>query len=116
MRPDARLLIYSVIAAGSGILLWAMAHWRSEDPVRFAVYVALAIIAAKMKIYFRKPDVSLSVGFVVAYVALFNLHLSEAVAFGCLAVIGPQFFRGLKSDGLPQRTARKKVKRHRCPD
>src|SRR5260370_18387729 len=38
-----------VVAAAAGIMAFALGHWRSDDPLRFAVFLALFAVAATLK-------------------------------------------------------------------
>jgi hypothetical protein len=76
---QAMLYILGVLVAGLILLFWAALQWQSEDPLRFASYLALAIIAATLKVRLPRMRGTISVNFVLLLAAIATLSLPEAV-------------------------------------
>ncbi len=49
MTALTKVYLAIVLAAGTGTIALAFGHWRSDDPVRFAVFILLFAIAATLK-------------------------------------------------------------------
>jgi hypothetical protein len=49
MPVKAKLFIALAIIPGLMMLLLGVSHWESADPVRFTIYVLLAVIAQRSK-------------------------------------------------------------------
>jgi hypothetical protein len=56
MTKTAKTYIASVIVTGAAATAFALAHWRSDDPTRFAVFLLLFLAAATLKC--RVPGVT----------------------------------------------------------
>jgi putative nucleotidyltransferase with HDIG domain len=91
-RTDMRARIASIylwtnIALGCAVFVWACFHWRCDEPLRFASFLAAGIIASILKI--RLPGVTgtASVSVLVIIVAIAELTLAEAVVIGTLSML-----------------------------
>jgi hypothetical protein len=49
MTKTAKAYIASVIVIGAAATAFALAHWRSDDPTRFAIFLVLFLAAATLK-------------------------------------------------------------------
>ena len=72
-----------------GALLAAMvlAHWQSDNLIRFACYIALAILASRLKAALPGLTGSISVLFIFVLFAIVELSLPEALLIGCGATL-----------------------------
>jgi two-component system sensor histidine kinase/response regulator len=91
-RADVKARLVSaylalIIAVGCAIFLWALFNWRSEDPLRFALFSIAAIIASVLKIRLPGVTETFSVGVLVIVVAIAHLSLTEAVVISALAML-----------------------------
>ncbi len=49
MTKTAKVYIATVIVIGAAATVFALAHWRSDDPARFAMFLVLFLAAATLK-------------------------------------------------------------------
>jgi hypothetical protein len=76
---QATLYVLGIIVAGMTLLFWAALQWQSQDPLRFACYLALAAAAATLKVHLPGMRSTISMNFVLLLVAIAALSLTEAV-------------------------------------
>jgi hypothetical protein len=93
MPKHAQLYIAWVLAAGSMLLVAAFAHWGCADPVRFATYLLLALVAGTLKI--RLPGLSgtYSLTFLFVLIGIADLTFAETVAIACSSMIVQSLWR-----------------------
>ena len=80
-----KFYLLAVQAAGFVLLLAAAVHWQSQNPLRFACYVALALAASTLKVRLPGMRGTISVNFVLLLVAISELSLSEVVVMSAVA-------------------------------
>ena len=75
------------IAACSGVtvLAYTLAHWQSHDLVRFACYLAVAVLASGLKVQLPGIDGTMSVNFLFILMGVMELSLPETLVIGCAA-------------------------------
>ncbi len=81
----AKAFIGVVVGLGVAVLAYAVAQWTSADPVRFAGFAALAVVAATWKVRLPGMVGTISLGFVVVLVSIIELSLAET-ALLCAAM------------------------------
>jgi signal transduction histidine kinase/CheY-like chemotaxis protein len=91
-RADVRarlvpVYLFAILTLGSPIFLWALVHWRCDDPLRFASFLTAGIIASILKIRLPGVTETFSVSVLVITVAIAHLTLSEAVAISAVATL-----------------------------
>ncbi|MFN0172638.1 MAG: hypothetical protein ACKV22_40175 [Bryobacteraceae bacterium] len=79
--------LLAVLAAGFVLLLAAAVQWQSQDPWRFACYLALALAASTLKVRLPGMTGTMSVNFVLLLVAIAELSLAEVVVMSALAAV-----------------------------
>lgn len=84
---QAMLYVLGVLVAGLILLFWAALQWQSQDPLRFACYLALAGAAATLKVRLPGMRSTISMNFVLLLVAIAALSLPEAVLMATLVGI-----------------------------
>jgi hypothetical protein len=84
---QAMLYVLGVLAAGLILLFWATLQWQSQDPLRFACYLGLAVAAATLKVRLPGMRGTISMSFVLLLVAIAALSLTEAVLMATLVGI-----------------------------
>ena len=82
----AQMYLAGVMATGAIVLAWAVVDWDSQNPVRFAVYLTLAVLASTLKIRLPHVQGTLTPGFVLLLVAIAQLSLPETAVMA--AVVG----------------------------
>jgi hypothetical protein len=83
----ARLYVFGVTASGVLMLTWAASQWQTQDPLRFACYLALALAASTLKVRLPGMRGTISPNFVLLLVAIAQLGLAETLFMSALAAI-----------------------------
>ena len=85
MPIQARIYIVATAAAGAAVLATSLLHFHSHDPLKFACYLLIAILASTMKV--RSPGIegSMSVHFLFVLLGILELSLPETLVIGCAA-------------------------------
>ena len=65
-----------------GYVLW---HWQSHDLMRFACYLAVALLASGLKVQLPGIDGTMSVNFLFILLGVLELSLPETLLIGCTA-------------------------------
>ena len=65
-----------------GYVLW---HWQSHDLMRFACYLAVAVLASGLKVQLPGIDGTMSVNFLFILLGVLELSLPETLLIGCTA-------------------------------
>jgi diguanylate cyclase (GGDEF)-like protein/putative nucleotidyltransferase with HDIG domain len=87
MGKRAQIFIAATSAAGIAMLVAAGLHWQSQDPLRFLVYLVLALASARFKVALPGMNGTMSVTFLFMLLAILELSLPEALAIGCAATL-----------------------------
>ena len=72
-------------SAGVVVLAFALAHWQSQDPMRFVCYLAVAVLASGLKVQLPGIDGTMSVNFLFILLGVLELGLPETLVIGCTA-------------------------------
>jgi len=85
MPVKAKLFIALASIPGLMMLSLGVSHWESADPVRFTIYLLLAVAASTIKV--RLPGIrgSLSLNFLFILIGVSQLSFSETLALGAIA-------------------------------
>jgi diguanylate cyclase (GGDEF)-like protein/putative nucleotidyltransferase with HDIG domain len=70
---------------GMVVLISSLLHWHSQDPMRFACYLAVAILASGLKVQLPGIDGTMSVNFLFILLGVLELSLPETLVIGCTA-------------------------------
>ena len=70
---------------GMVVLAYALLHWQSQDLVRFACYLAVALLASGLKVQLPGIDGTMSVNFLFILLGVLELSLPETLVIGCTA-------------------------------
>ncbi|HEX8917111.1 MAG TPA: HD domain-containing phosphohydrolase, partial [Chloroflexota bacterium] len=93
MTLYARAFIGVVTLAGVCVIAWGAHHWTSRDPLKFAAYLLVAILASRMKVHLPGITSSMSVNFLFILLGIVELSLPETLALGCAAILMQCFDR-----------------------
>jgi len=77
-------LIAVQIVLGIATLCYAFFHWRSDDPLRFACYLAVAIAASLFKVRLPGIEATMSANFLFILVGIMDLSPAETILMGSL--------------------------------
>src|SRR5438309_1671894 len=77
------------ITASLGVVVlgFGLSHWQSHDPMRFACYLAVAILASGLKVQLPGIDGTMSVNFLFILLGVLELSLPETLVIGCTATL-----------------------------
>jgi diguanylate cyclase (GGDEF)-like protein/putative nucleotidyltransferase with HDIG domain len=86
------------ITASLGVVLlgYALAHWESHDPMRFACYLAVAVLASGLKVQLPGIDGTMSVNFLFILLGVLDLSLPETLLMGCTASLVQSIWQARK--------------------
>lgn len=98
-RFDIRRLFVPVylwanIGLGGAVLVWALLNWRWDDPLRFASFLAMAVIASIFKVRLPGMEGTDSVSTLFIIIGTVDLSLPEAVALGTVSSLTQCLWRG----------------------
>ena len=93
MTTLAKSYIATVITMGGALTAFALAHWRSDDPTRFVVFLALFLAAATLKCHVPGVKGHYSPVFFFALLGATALSLPEVVIASALAGIVQTIYR-----------------------
>jgi diguanylate cyclase (GGDEF)-like protein/putative nucleotidyltransferase with HDIG domain len=94
MKPDSdRLSIQTkafvgmTVSIGIVVLAFSLSHWQSQDLMRFACYLAVALLASGLKVQLPGIDGTMSVNFLFILLGVLELSLPETLVIGCTATL-----------------------------
>src|SRR5580693_3993838 len=73
------------VSLGMVVLGFALSHWQSQDLMRFACYLAVAVLASGLKVQLPGIDGTMSVNFLFILLGVLELSLPETLLIGCTA-------------------------------
>jgi diguanylate cyclase (GGDEF)-like protein/putative nucleotidyltransferase with HDIG domain len=76
--------ILAQIVVGVPLLAYALIHWRSDDPLRFACFMAVALGASLFKVRLPGIQATMSANFLFILVGILDLSYPETLLMGCL--------------------------------
>ena len=83
----AKVFVTVTAACGVGVLLSAFGHWRSEDGLKFACYLTIALLASTLKVRLPGIETTMSVHFLFVLLGVLELSLGETLAIGCASAL-----------------------------
>ena len=92
MPIKARIYIASMWVAGLAAIALAILKWECQDPVRFAAYFVLALLASGLKIYLPGIRGTMSVNFLFILIGILDLSFAETILIGCAATLVQSFY------------------------
>jgi diguanylate cyclase (GGDEF)-like protein/putative nucleotidyltransferase with HDIG domain len=93
MTWSARGFIIVVTIAGLCVLAWGALHWTSHDPLRFCCYLAVAMLASRLKVHLPGITGTMSVNFLFILLGIVEMSLSETLILGCAGILMQCFYR-----------------------
>ena len=77
------------ITASIGVVVlgFSLSHWQSQDLMRFACYLAVALLASGLKVQLPGIDGTMSVNFLFILLGVLELSLPETLVIGCTATL-----------------------------
>ena len=93
MPKRAIAFVVITAACGSAVLAQALWHWQSEDLLKFACYLVIAMLASTMKVRLPGIESTMSVHFLFVLLAVLELSLAETLVIGCAAAVLQSFWK-----------------------
>jgi diguanylate cyclase (GGDEF)-like protein/putative nucleotidyltransferase with HDIG domain len=87
MSLYARTFILTVSTGGVCALGWGALHWTARDPIQVVVYLALAILASRLKVHLPGITGTMSVNFLFIILGTVDLTLPETLLIGCTGIL-----------------------------
>jgi diguanylate cyclase (GGDEF)-like protein/putative nucleotidyltransferase with HDIG domain len=84
-RTNAFIGITAMI--GIMVIVNALWHWQCDEPVRFAAYLVLTLLAAGLKVVVPGINSTMSVTFIFILLGVLELSLPETIVIGCAATL-----------------------------
>jgi len=69
------------------VLAISLQHWQSNDPLKFACYLLIAVLASTMKVRLPGIEGTMSVHFLFVLLGVLELSLPETLVIGCTAAL-----------------------------
>jgi diguanylate cyclase (GGDEF)-like protein/putative nucleotidyltransferase with HDIG domain len=94
MKPEAdglslqtKAFVGITASIGIVILSFSLWHWQSQDLVRLACYMVVAVLASGLKVQLPGIDGTMSVNFLFILLGVLELSLPETLLIGCTATL-----------------------------
>src|SRR5580700_1602339 len=87
MSTQTKAFVGITVSLGMVVLGFALSHWQSQDLMRFACYLAVAVLASGLKVQLPGIDGTMSVNFLFILLGVMELSLSETLVIGCTATV-----------------------------
>src|SRR5690242_4255801 len=93
MSTKAKLFIASTAVLGLALLLSSLRPWVMQDPVKFAAYLGLALIASGLKVVLPGTNSTMSVTFYFILLGTLELSPGETMVLGCASTLVQCFWK-----------------------
>jgi len=87
MKLAPRVFLTVVVGCGSLVLAYTILHGKSQEPVKFACYLTIALAASRLKVNLPGITGTMSVNFLFVLLGVLELSFSETMALGCAAIV-----------------------------
>jgi diguanylate cyclase (GGDEF)-like protein/putative nucleotidyltransferase with HDIG domain len=87
MSAIAKIYVSSIVLIGACVTFSQLSQWESQDLVRFFCYLALAVMASRLKVALPAISGALSVLFIIILFGIVELSPPEALSMGCTAIL-----------------------------
>ena len=102
MPTKAKLFIALAIIPGLIMLSLGVSHWESTNPVRFTIYLLLALVASTLKVRLPGLTGTMSLNFLFILIGLSQLSFSETLALGAIATFMQCVWKSRVRPSVPQ--------------
>src|SRR6516164_8427150 len=91
--PVAKIFVALTALAGASVLVYALFHWRPAGSLEFFVFLALAVVASRLKVKLPGVHGTMSVNLPFFLMAAVKLSISEALVIACIGAIAQSLGR-----------------------
>jgi hypothetical protein len=102
MPTKAKLFIALAIIPGLILLSLGISHWESADPVRFTIYLLLALIASTLKVRLPGLTGTMSLNFLFILIGVSQMSFSETLTLGAIATVMQCVWKSKSRPSIPQ--------------
>jgi hypothetical protein len=102
LPTSARAYIGCLAASATAVLAYALSHWNCRDPLRFAVYAALALYAGVLKLRLPGTTGTFSLNFVFALIGVADLSFPETVVITAASMVVQTLWKSANPARLAQ--------------
>jgi putative nucleotidyltransferase with HDIG domain len=92
----ARAFIAGMAIAAVGCFTFAFFHWQSTDPVKFACYLAAALLASSFKVTLPSIEGTLSMNFLFTLIGILEMSLPETLLIGLVSTLAQFYWRPVR--------------------
>src|SRR5271156_766105 len=89
----ARAFIAGMAVAALACFTFAFFHWQSTDPVKFACYLAAALLASSFKVTLPGIEGTLSMNFLFTLIGILEMSLPETLLIGLVSTLAQFYWR-----------------------
>ena len=93
VRFSARVYIAGLCLAAASVMLLGLAHWQTNDPVKFVSYLLAALLASPLKVILPGIEGTLSVNFIFTQLGILELSFPETLLIGLAGTLGQFYWR-----------------------
>src|SRR6267154_4396695 len=93
MPIRASVYIGMVVVGGAWAIFRAMSAWHSDDIMRLACYVTVAILVSGFKINLPGFKGTMSVNFLFILIGISEMTLGETILIGCLSTLAQCLYK-----------------------
>jgi hypothetical protein len=91
LSPVAKVFVALTILAGATVLLYELVHMRPGSLVEFVVFLALSVVASRLKVKLPGVHGTMSVNLPFFLMAAIKLSVSEALLIACVGALAQSF-------------------------
>jgi len=91
MNWKSRGYILLILLGGASVLTELSLHWKCENPMRFAIFAALAFATGFWRFRIPGMEGTLSASFLFVMISMVQLNGMETLAIGTLGALGQVF-------------------------
>ena len=102
MPTKAKLFVALAIIPGLVMLSLGVSHWESADPLRFTIYLLLALVASTLKVRLPGLTGTMSLNFLFILMGVSQLSFSETLALGAIATVTQCVWSSKSRPSVPQ--------------
>ena len=102
MPTKAKFFIALAIIPGLIMLSLGVSHWESADPVRFTIYLLLALVASTLKVRLPGLTGTMSLNFLFMLIGISQMSFSETLALGAIATVTQCLWNSRLRPSIPQ--------------
>ena len=93
MPIRARIYVGLIVAGGAWAMFRSISTWHSNDIMRFACYLAVAILVSGLKVNLPGFKGTMSVNFLFILIGVSELTVSETIVIGCLGTLAQCLYK-----------------------